>query len=185
MQGLSLADVHTLQVEPRGAAPGRGALQLRAPRRRLLAGRWRWAAALRGSLWGSGGAGACPPLGPIGSEWAPGSPGRAPASASSRGPSPSPGSARTGARRPAAQDDIKPPPPARPAPPRGWGRGCVGRAGALGVVVPAPLKGRAKCVRGTLHPCMHGGPGSWKRTGLARGRCFDIGTMKLPGYWHH
>lgn len=58
----------------------------------------------------------------------------------------SPGFMRPGARRPAAQDDIKsPPPPA--APPRGQGRGrggaASGPAGPLGDVVPAPLKGGA------------------------------------------
>lgn len=56
----------------------------------------------------------------------------------------SPGFMRPGTRRPAAQDDIKSPPPAaRTSPRAGPGRG--GRVGAfpgrLGDVVPAPLKG--------------------------------------------
>lgn len=49
--------------------PSRGCLWggqqlLRAPSQRFGSGRWRWAAALLGSLSGSGGAGACPQLSP-------------------------------------------------------------------------------------------------------------------------
>lgn len=134
---------------------GRGRL-FSSPSPRFRSGRWLWVAALLDSLSGSGRAGACPQLSPKSGCRRParsGLPRRRADLSSSLGTRPtaalrrgSPGSVRTGTRRPAAQDDIKSPPPARPAPPRGLGSGggerCVRKfPGPLGDVVPAGLKG--------------------------------------------
>ena len=133
-----------------GHGPSRGCLWggeqlLRVPSKPFGSGHWRWAAALLGSLSGSGGAGACPQLSPgsgrglpAGSRRAPGWPGQSADLSSSPGTRParhreSPGSVRTGTRRPASHDDIKSPPPVGPHIPAGLGGG----GGGLRQEVPA------------------------------------------------
>lgn len=121
----------TLGPDPRGLQAGRGRL-FSAPSRRFRSGGW--AAALLGPPPGSGGAGAYPqrsggpgrgcPAG-AGLGWAARAPllqpRDRPGAARRRG---NPGFMRPGARRPAAQDDIKsPPPPARTSPRAGGGAG--------------------------------------------------------------
>lgn len=149
------SEAQTSVPNHRGLRVGKGPL-FRSPSQRFRSRRWLWVAALLGSLSGSGRAGACPQLSPrsgCGRPVRSGLPRQRADLSSSLGTRPSaalrcgsPGSVRTGTRRPAAQDDIKSPPPARPAPPRGLGgvEGgcCVSKfPGPLGDVVPALLKG--------------------------------------------
>lgn len=121
---------------------GKGWL-VRALSQRYRSGRWSWAAALLGSLSGPkvGGLEHIPSSDPgrgAGARRALGWPGQRADLSSSLGMRPraarrggSPGSVRTGTRRPAAQDDIKSPPPSSPAPPRGLAaRRGVGGVGA-------------------------------------------------------
>lgn len=132
---LLVGDTHfseapTSVPDHRGLRVGRGRL-FRSPSQRFRSGRWLWVAALLGSLSRSGRAGACPQLSPRSGcrrSARSGLPRQRVDLSSSLGTRPSaalrrgnPGSVRTGTRRPAAQDDIKSPPPARPAPPRGLG----------------------------------------------------------------
>lgn len=127
---LAFSEAPTSVPDHRGLRVGRGRL-FRSPSQRFRSGRWLWVAALLGSLSRSGRAGACPQLSPRSGcrrSARSGLPRQRVDLSSSLGTRPSaalrrgnPGSVRTGTRRPAAQDDIKSPPPARPAPLRGLG----------------------------------------------------------------
>ena len=114
------------------------------------------------SLWLRGGPERAPNSAPgrgAGARRALGCPGQRADLSSSRGTRPaqhhrSPGSVRTGTRRPAAHDDIKSPPQFGPHIPAGLGAGGGGgggggaasgssRPGQLGDVVPSPIKAAA------------------------------------------
>lgn len=163
MRDTHFSEAQTLVPFPRGCGWG-GGQRFRAPSQRFRSRRWRWAAALRGSLSGSGGPGACPQLSPgsghgrpAGSELARAA--RGPLLKSwdpkRRGAAGAPG---LSAPAPAAQllrmtSSHSAPPPPTPSPhllAGGGAGGCVRKfPGPLGDVVSAPLKGGCQSERVT------------------------------------